>query len=57
MWNKRCLENLAFLIVKNHLPLQFVESVVVKVFNVTIMSSCVIPFSKIIFIHCFAFVK
>jgi hypothetical protein len=47
------VENLALLIVKNHLPLQLVESVV-KAFSVIIMSLCVIPFSKIIFKHCFA---
>ncbi len=53
MWSKICLWNLALLITKNHLPLQFVENVV-KVFNVTIMSLCAIPFSKIIFKHYFA---
>jgi hypothetical protein len=46
MWSKICLWNLALLIMKNHLPLQFVENVV-KVFNVTIMSSCAFPFLKL----------
>jgi hypothetical protein len=53
MWSKICLWNLALLITKNHLPLKFVENLV-KMFNVTIISSCAIPFSKIIFKHCFA---
>jgi len=44
------VENLALFIVKNHLPLQFVENVV-KMFSVTIISSCAITFLNIIFKH------
>jgi hypothetical protein len=53
---KMFVENLALLIVKNHLPLQFVDKCVVKMFSVTIMYLCAISFSKIIFKHCFAWI-
>jgi len=51
---KMFVENLALLIVKNHLPLQFVESVWLSHLVLQITSSCAIPFSKIIFKHYFA---
>jgi hypothetical protein len=46
------VKNLALLIVKNHLLLQFVQSVV-KTFGVAIMSLCSIPFLKTVFTHSF----
>jgi hypothetical protein len=42
-----------FLVGKNHLPLQFKESVV-KMFNVAIVSSISIPFPKAWYTQCFA---
>jgi hypothetical protein len=49
---KKFVDNLALLIVKNNLPLQFVECVV-KTFGVAIVSLSSIPFLNVFFTQCF----
>ncbi len=50
---KMLLENLALLIMKNHMLLQFVQSVWLKCL---MLQLCSIPFLKIIFKHNFAWI-
>ncbi len=52
---KMFVGNIALLIMKSHLPLQFMESVCLKHLVLQLyMSLCAIPYSKIIFKHYFA---
>jgi hypothetical protein len=54
MWSKRCLWKICTFNSEKSLAFAICGKCVVKAFNVTIMSSCAIPFLKIIFKHCFA---
>jgi hypothetical protein len=54
MWTKLFLENLTFLVVKNHLCLQFVKNAWLKHLIFALMSLSLVFFTKVIFTWCFA---